>query len=92
MQDQMPDAAGRYPGATNMDWSNRDIVQHVLGREANYSMNIPNEQALQDNSLPPSLRRDSQPTALEQSELLGNRASAESDSRATELKDDAIDE
>lgn len=92
MQDQIQDPVGRYSAASNIDWSNRDMVQHALGRETNYSINIPNEQTPQENPLMPSLRQDSQQMALEQSEVIGNGASTESEQRAIELKDEAVDE
>lgn len=92
LQDQIQDQVGRYSGAPNMDWSNREIVQHALGRETNYSINMPNEQTLQENPLTSSLRQDGQQIGLEQSEVMGNRASAESEARAIELRDDAVDE
>lgn len=92
LQDPIPDSVGRYPGAPNIDWSNRELVQHALGRETNYAMNISNEQALQENALTSSLRQDGQQIGLEQSEVIGNRASAESEARAIELRDDAVDE
>ena len=92
MQDQIQDPVGRYSAANNIDWSNRDMVQHALGREANYSINIPNEQTAQENPLMPSLRQDGQQMTLEQSEVIGNGASTESEQRAIELKDEAVDE
>lgn len=92
LQDQIQDPVGRYSGAPNLEWSNREMVQHALGREANYSMNIPNEQTLQENPLTSSLRQDGQQIGLEQNEVIGNRASTESEPRAIELRDDAVDE
>ena len=92
LQDPIPDSVGRYPGAPNIDWSNRELVQQTLGRDANYAMNISSEQALQDNALSSSLRQDGQQIGLEQSEVIGNRDPAESEPRAIELRDDAIDE
>lgn len=92
LQDPIPDSVGRYPAAPNIDWSNRELVQHALGRDANYAMNISNEQALQENALTSSLRPDGQQISLEQSEVIDNRPSAESEPRAIELRDDAIDE
>lgn len=92
LQDQIQDPVGRYAGAPNLDWSNREIVQQALGRDASYPMNISNEQTMQENPLTASLRQDGQPMALEQSEVIGNQASAESESRAIELRDDAVDE
>lgn len=92
MQDQIQESVGRYSGAGSMDWSNRDMVQQALTRDTNFSMNIPNEQALQENPLSPSLRQETQQTALEHSEVLSNRPSTENELRAVELPDDAIDE
>ncbi len=92
MQDQIQDSVGRYSGAGSMDWSNREIVQHALTRDANFSMNIPNEQTLQENPSTPSLRQENQQTALEQSEVLSNKPSTESELQAVELRDDAVDE
>lgn len=92
MQDQIQDSVGRYSGAGSMDWSNREIVQHALTRDANFSMNIPNEQTLQENPSTPSLRQENQQTALEQSEVLNNKPSTESELQAVELRDDAVDE
>jgi hypothetical protein len=92
MQDQIQDPVGRYPGASSIDWSSREMVQQALGRETNYSINIPNEQTLHENPSTPSLRQDNQQTALEQSEAMGNRPSTETELRAIELGDDALDE
>lgn len=92
MQDQIQDPVVRYPGASSIDWSSRDMVQQALGRETNYSLGIANEQTLHENPSTPSLRQDNQQTVLEQSEAMGSRPSTEVELRAIELGDDALDE